>query len=98
MGIKFGLNQEKQKQIPEEFKDLAKDFAEKGFITTVNITRLSDLAQPSSRQILITLLVELALLTSRTEEFISFFTTTEFHLLSSFQFVNYKRFFIFCWL
>ena len=34
MGIKFGLNQEKQKQIPEEFKDLAKDFAEKGFITT----------------------------------------------------------------
>ena len=24
----------KQKQIPEEFKDLAKDFAEKGFITT----------------------------------------------------------------
>ena len=24
----------KQKQIPEEFKDLAKDFADKGFITT----------------------------------------------------------------
>ena len=34
MGIKFGFNSEKQKQIPEEFKDLAKDFAEKGFITT----------------------------------------------------------------
>ena len=34
MGIKFNLTQEKQKQIPEEFKDLAKDFAEKGFITT----------------------------------------------------------------
>ena len=34
MGIKFNFNQEKQKQIPEEFKDLAKDFAEKGFITT----------------------------------------------------------------
>ena len=34
MGIKFDLNQEKEKQIPEEFKDLAKDFAEKGFITT----------------------------------------------------------------
>ena len=34
MGIKFNLSQDKQKQIPEEFKDLAKDFAEKGFITT----------------------------------------------------------------
>ena len=34
MGIKFGLSSEKQKQIPEEFKELAKDFAEKGFITT----------------------------------------------------------------
>ena len=34
MGIKMNLNSEKQKQIPEEFKDLAKDFAEKGFITT----------------------------------------------------------------
>ena len=33
MGIKFNFNSEKQK-IPEEFKDLAKDFAEKGFITT----------------------------------------------------------------
>ena len=30
MGIKFGINQERQKKIPEEFKDLAKDFAEKG--------------------------------------------------------------------
>ena len=34
MGIKFNLNSEKEKQIPEEFKDLAKDFADKGFITT----------------------------------------------------------------
>ena len=34
MGVKFDLNSEKQKKIPEEFKDLAKDFAEKGFITT----------------------------------------------------------------
>ena len=34
MGIKMNLNSDKQKQIPEEFKDLAKDFAEKGFITT----------------------------------------------------------------
>ena len=34
MGIKFGLTSNKEKQIPEEFKDLAKDFAEKGFITT----------------------------------------------------------------
>ena len=34
MGVKFNFNSEKQKQIPEEFKDLAKDFAEKGFITT----------------------------------------------------------------
>ena len=33
MGIKFNLSQ-KEKRIPEEFKDLAKDFAEKGFITT----------------------------------------------------------------
>ena len=30
----MNLNSDKQKQIPEEFKDLAKDFAEKGFITT----------------------------------------------------------------
>ena len=36
MGIKFNLSQDKQKQIPEEFKDLAKDFAEKGFITTLS--------------------------------------------------------------
>ena len=34
MGIKFQLENERQKKIPEEFKDLAKDFAEKGFITT----------------------------------------------------------------
>ena len=34
MGVKFDLNADKQKQIPEEFKDLAKNFAEKGFITT----------------------------------------------------------------
>ena len=30
----FSLIPEKEKKIPEEFKDLAKDFAEKGFITT----------------------------------------------------------------
>ena len=34
MGMKINLNSEREKQIPEEFKDLAKDFAEKGFITT----------------------------------------------------------------
>ena len=34
MGIKFESFSNKQKEIPEEFKDLAKDFAEKGFITT----------------------------------------------------------------
>ena len=34
MGVKFNLNSQKEKQIPEEFKDLAKNFAEKGFITT----------------------------------------------------------------
>ena len=34
MGIKFNLGSEKEKQIPDEFKELAKDFAEKGFITT----------------------------------------------------------------
>ena len=34
MGMKINLNSEREKQIPEEFKDLAKNFAEKGFITT----------------------------------------------------------------
>ena len=34
MGIKLNQLKDKQDQIPEEFKDLAKDFAEKGFITT----------------------------------------------------------------
>ena len=34
MGIKFNINPDKKKQIPEEFKDLAEDFAKKGFITT----------------------------------------------------------------
>ena len=34
MGIKMNLNPNKQNQIPDEFKDLAKNFAEKGFITT----------------------------------------------------------------
>ena len=34
MGIKFDFKTDKQKQIPEEFKDLAKDLADKGFITT----------------------------------------------------------------
>ena len=34
MGIKIDTLSNKQKEIPEEFKDLAKDFAEKGFITT----------------------------------------------------------------
>ena len=34
MGIKIDPLSNKQKEIPEEFKDLAKDFAEKGFITT----------------------------------------------------------------
>ena len=32
MGIKINLNSDKQKQIPEEFKDLAKDFAEKDLL------------------------------------------------------------------
>ena len=34
MGIKLILDLNKQKQIPDEFKEFAKDFAEKGFITT----------------------------------------------------------------
>ena len=34
MGIINDAFANKQKEIPEEFKDLAKDFAEKGFITT----------------------------------------------------------------
>ena len=29
MGVKLGTFSNKQKEIPEEFKDLAKDFAEK---------------------------------------------------------------------
>ena len=35
MGIKFSLNPEKEKKIPEEFKDLAKDFADKGLTEKV---------------------------------------------------------------
>ena len=34
MGIKLDPLSKKEKEIPEEFKELAKDFAEKGFITT----------------------------------------------------------------
>ena len=34
MGIKINTFSNKQEQIPKEFKELAKDFAEKGFITT----------------------------------------------------------------
>ena len=34
MGIKISSNEDKQKNIPDEFKEIAKDFAEKGFITT----------------------------------------------------------------
>ena len=34
MGINFKDMNEREKQIPEEFKKLAKDFSEKGFITT----------------------------------------------------------------
>ena len=34
MGVNFGGFAQKQKEIPEEFKELAKNFAEKGFITT----------------------------------------------------------------
>ena len=33
MGVNFS-NLDKKSQIPDEFKDLAKDFADKGFITT----------------------------------------------------------------
>ena len=34
MGVKIKSTLDRQNQIPDEFKDLAKDFAEKGFITT----------------------------------------------------------------
>ena len=34
------FQEEKLKQVPEEFKQLAKDFAEKGFITTSTIILL----------------------------------------------------------
>ena len=33
-GINFDTTSDKMKKIPDEFKDLAKDFADKGFITT----------------------------------------------------------------
>ena len=41
MGIKFELSPQKEKKIPEEFKDLAKDFAEKGFITTSSVNLIN---------------------------------------------------------
>ena len=34
MGVNFDTFSKKNKEIPEEFKELAKNFAEKGFITT----------------------------------------------------------------
>ena len=34
MGIKIDSFSRKEKKIPEEFKKLAKEFSEKGFITT----------------------------------------------------------------
>ena len=34
MGVKTNSTLDRQNEIPDEFKDLAKDFAEKGFITT----------------------------------------------------------------
>ena len=34
MGIKLDSFSEKEKKIPQEFKQLAKEFSEKGFITT----------------------------------------------------------------
>ena len=34
MGVKINQLNNQEKKVPEEFKQLAKDFAEKGFITT----------------------------------------------------------------
>ena len=34
MGINFLSSKNRQEQIPEEFKKIAKDFSEKGFVTT----------------------------------------------------------------
>ena len=34
MGVKIKPSENQEKKIPEEFKKLAKDFSEKGFITT----------------------------------------------------------------
>ncbi len=34
MGLNFLNSQNKKKKIPEEFKQIAKDFSEKGFVTT----------------------------------------------------------------
>ena len=36
MGVKLDSFSETNKKIPDEFKELAKNFAEKGFITTSN--------------------------------------------------------------
>ena len=50
MGIKLDSFSSKQKKIPDEFKDLAKDFAEKGFITTSSDKTLSSSALVSKRE------------------------------------------------
>ena len=34
MGVKMEIFNKKEKEIPEEFKKIAKDFSEKGFVTT----------------------------------------------------------------
>ena len=41
MGIGF-FNKEKEKQIPQEFKQIAKDFSEKGFVTTSSENLIND--------------------------------------------------------
>ena len=55
MGIKINQSDQKQKKIPEEFKDLAKDFAEKGFITTSSSSETQGLDGSGSLEATVTL-------------------------------------------
>ena len=52
-GFRLGMNlKEKEDQIPKEFKQLAKDFADKGFITT-SLDNLVNWARTGSRKIFV---------------------------------------------
>ena len=50
MGVKINSFEEKEKKIPDEFKELAKNFTENGFITT-STNNLINWARTGSLQI-----------------------------------------------